>query len=108
MLISTAYAQTAASSSTGGGYEQILMMVAMFVALYFIMVRPQMKRAKEHKALVEALSKGDEVVTQGGIAGRISKVGDSFVAVEIAPNVEVQVQKPAIQLVLPKGSLKSL
>ena len=108
MLISTAYAQTAAASATGGGYEQILMMVAMFVVLYFIMVRPQMKRAKEHKSLVEALSKGDEVVTQGGIAGRITKVGDSFVSVEIADNVEVQVQKPAIQLVLPKGSLKSL
>ena len=108
MLISTAYAQTAASPSIGGDYQQILMMVAMFVVLYFIMVRPQMKRAKEHKALVEALSKGDEVVTQGGIVGRITKVGDNFVSVEIAPNVEVQVQKPAIQLVLPKGSLKSL
>jgi preprotein translocase subunit YajC len=72
------------------------------------MIRPQMKRAKEHKALVEALSKGDEVVTQGGIAGRIIKVGDSFVTVEIADKVEIQVQKPAIQLVLPKGSLKSL
>lgn len=108
MLISNAYAQTAATSSAGGGYEQILMMVAMFVALYFIMVRPQMKKAKEHKALVEALSKGDEVVTQGGIAGRITKVGDSFTTIEIAPNVEIQVQKPAIQLVLPKGSLKSL
>ena len=108
MLISTAHAQTAASSSAGGGYEQILMMLAMFVVLYFIMIRPQMKRAKEHKALVEALSKGDEVVTQGGIAGRIIKVVDSFVTVEIADKVEIQVQKPAIQLVLPKGSLKSL
>ncbi|MFZ2855019.1 MAG: preprotein translocase subunit YajC [Rhodocyclaceae bacterium] len=108
MLISTAYAQTAATSSAGGGYEQILMMVAMFVALYFIMVRPQMKRAKEHKALVEALAKGDEVVTQGGIVGRITKVSDNFVSVEIADKVEVQVQKPAIQLVLPKGSLKNL
>jgi preprotein translocase subunit YajC len=108
VLISTAHAQAAASSSAGGGYEQILMMVAMFAVLYFVMVRPQMKRAKEHKALVEALSKGDEVVTQGGMAGRITKVGDSFVSIEIADKVEVQVQKPAIQLVLPKGSLKSL
>lgn len=108
MLISTAHAQAAASSSTGGGYEQILMMVAMFAVLYFIMIRPQMKRAKEHKALVEGLAKGDEVVTQGGIAGRIVKVGDSFVTVEIADKVEIQVQKPAVQLVLPKGSLKSL
>jgi preprotein translocase subunit YajC len=108
VLISTAHAQAAASSSAGGGYEQILMMVAMFAVLYFVMVRPQMKRAKEHKSLVEALSKGDEVVTQGGMAGRITKVGDSFVSIEIADKVEVQVQKPAIQLVLPKGSLKSL
>lgn len=108
MLISTAHAQAAATSSTGGGYEQILMMVAMFAVLYFIMIRPQMKRAKEHKALVEGLAKGDEVVTQGGIAGRITKVGDSFVTVEIADKVEIQVQKPAVQLVLPKGSLKSL
>ncbi len=108
MLISTAHAQTAAAASPGGGYEQILMMVAMFAVLYFIMIRPQMKRAKEHKSLVEGLSKGDEVVTQGGIAGRITKVGDSFVSIEVADKVEVQVQKPAIQLVLPKGSLKSL
>ncbi len=108
MLISTAHAQAAASSSAGGGYEQILMMVAMFAVLYFVMIRPQMNRAKEHKALVEALSKGDEVVTQGGIAGRITKIGDSFVSIEIADKVEIQVQKPAIQLVLPKGTLKSL
>jgi preprotein translocase subunit YajC len=108
VLISTAHAQAAASSSAGGGYEQILMMVAMFAVLYFVMIRPQMNRAKEHKALVEALSKGDEVVTQGGIAGRITKIGDSFVSIEIADKVEIQVQKPAIQLVLPKGTLKSL
>ena len=107
MLISTAYAQSA-SPAAGGGYEQILMMVAMFAVLYFVMIRPQMKRAKEHKALVEALTKGDEVITQGGIAGRITKVGDSFVTIEIADNVEVQVQKPAIQLVMPKGSLKNM
>ena len=107
MLISNANAQ-AAAPATGCGYEQILMMVAMFAVLYFVMVRPQMKRAKEHKALVEALAKGDEIVTQGGIAGRISKVGDSYVTVEIADNVEVQLQKTAVMLVLPKGSLKNL
>ncbi|MES2771155.1 MAG: preprotein translocase subunit YajC [Pseudomonadota bacterium] len=106
MLISSAYAQTTAPA--GGGYEQILMMVAMLVVLYFVMVRPQMKRAKEQKILLESLAKGDEVVTQGGIAGRISKLNDSFVAIEIASNVDVQVQKSAIQLVLPKGTLKSL
>ena len=107
MLISNAYAQAAAAPA-GGGYEQILIMGAMFAVLYFVMVRPQMKKAKEHKALVEALAKGDEVVTQGGIAGRITKVGDSFVSVEVADKVEMQVQKSAISLVLPKGSLKSL
>jgi preprotein translocase subunit YajC len=108
VLISTAYAQTTAAQPVGAGYEQILMMVAIFVVFYFLMVRPQMKRAKEHKVLLDALTKGDEIVTQGGIAGRISKLGDNFITVEIADKVEIQVQKSAIQLVLPKGSLKSL
>ena len=112
MLISTAHAQAAASSSAGGGYEQILMMVAMFAVLYFVMVRPQMKRAKEHKSLVEALSKGDEVVTQGGMAGRIVKVGENYVTLEVAEfkdsPVEVQIQKQAIGNLLPKGTLKTL
>jgi len=87
---------------------QFLPIILMFVVLYFLMVRPQMKRAKEHKALVDALAKGDEVVTQGGIAGRVAKVGDNYISLEVAEGVEVQVQKPAVQLVLPKGSLKSL
>ena len=108
MLISTAHAQTAAAADPSGGLMQMLPIVLMFVVLYFLMVRPQMKRAKEHKALLEALAKGDEVVTQGGIAGRIVKVGDNYVAVEVADNVEIQVQKSAITLVLPKGTLKSL
>jgi len=76
--------------------------------LYFLMVRPQMKRAKEHKALVEGLAKGDEVVTGGGIAGRVTRVSDNFLALEIADTVEIQVQKQAVTLVLPKGTLKSL
>jgi preprotein translocase subunit YajC len=109
VLISNAYAQAAVGSSLGGdGMQSILMMVAMVAAMYFLMIRPQMKKAKEHKNLIEALGKGDEVVTQGGIAGRITKVGDDFVAVSIADNVEIQVQKPAITLVLPKGTLKNL
>nr|MBB4247789.1 preprotein translocase subunit YajC [Rhodocyclus tenuis] len=87
---------------------QFLPIILMFVVLYFLMVRPQMKRAKEHKALVDGLAKGDEVVTQGGIAGRVAKVGDNYISLEVAEGVEVQVQKPAVQLVLPKGSLKSL
>jgi preprotein translocase subunit YajC len=109
VLISNAYAQAAAGSPAGGdGLSSILLMVAMIAAMYFLMIRPQMKKAKEHKALIEALGKGDEVVTQGGIAGRITKVGDDFIAVAIAENVEIQVQKPAITLVLPKGTLKNL
>ncbi|MBK1681061.1 preprotein translocase subunit YajC [Rhodocyclus tenuis] len=109
MLISSAYAQTAAAAADPtGGLMQFLPIILMFVVLYFLMVRPQMKRAKEHKALVDGLAKGDEVVTQGGIAGRVAKVGDNYISLEVAEGVEVQVQKPAVQLVLPKGSLKSL
>lgn len=108
MLISTAHAQTAAASDPTGGFMQLLPIILMFVVLYFLMVRPQMKRAKEHKALVEALAKGDEVVTGGGIAGRITRVGEQYIGLAVAEGVEIQVQKPAITLVLPKGSLKSL
>lgn len=108
MLISTAHAQTAAGSDPTGGFMQLLPIILMFVVLYFLMIRPQMKRAKEHKALVEALAKGDEVVTGGGIAGRITKVGETFIAVEVADTVEIQVQKQAVTMVLPKGTLRSL
>lgn len=107
MLISSAYAQQAAAADPTGGLMQMLPIIAMFAVLYFLMVRPQMKKAKEHKALLEALGKGDEVVTQGGLAGRITKISDNFVSIEIAPNVEIQMQKPAVTLVLPKGTLKN-
>ena len=86
--------------------ESIFLIVAMFAVLYFLMIRPQMKRAKEHKTMVEALQKGDEVVTAGGILGRISKVGDANLTLEVAPNVEIQVQRNAVQTVLPKGTIK--
>ncbi|MDR2450965.1 MAG: preprotein translocase subunit YajC [Candidatus Accumulibacter sp.] len=107
MLISNAYAQAAASA---GGFDimQFLPIILMFVALYYLMIRPQQKKAKEHKALLEALSKGDEVVTNSGIAGRITRVGDEFVTVEIAENTEIRMQKGAVVVVLPKGSLKNL
>lgn len=108
MLISNAYAQTAAAAGPMDSVMQFLPIVLMFGVLYFLMIRPQMKKAKEHKALIEALSKGDEIVTQGGIAGRIAKVGDDFISVEIAEKVEIQIQKPAIAMVLPKGTLKNL
>ncbi len=108
-MISLAHAQTAAASSDPtGGLMQLLPMILMFAVLWFLMVRPQMKKAKEHKALIAALAKGDEVVTGGGLVGKIIKVGDNYVTLEIAEGTEVIVQKPAIGLVLPKGTLKSL
>lgn len=108
MLISNAYAQTAgAAADPMGGIMGLLPLIAMFGVLWFLMIRPQMKRAKEHKALLEALQKGDEVITQGGIAGKVTDVGDQYVKIEIAKGVEIQVQKQAVGNVLPKGSLKS-
>jgi preprotein translocase subunit YajC len=106
MFVSDAWAQAPAGPA-GGGFESIFLIVAMFAVLYFLMIRPQMKRAKEHKAMVEALQKGDEVITAGGVLGRISKVSDAYVSVEIANNVEIQVQRAAVQTVLPKGTIKS-
>jgi preprotein translocase subunit YajC len=108
-MISLAHAQTAgAAADPTSGLMGLLPMILMFVVLWFLMIRPQMKKSKEHKALIEGLAKGDEVVTQGGIVGRIVKVGDSYATVEIAEGTEVVVQKPSIGLVLPKGTLKSL
>ena len=84
----------------------MLPLVLMFVVLYFVMIRPQMKRQKEHKAMIEALAKGDEVVTGGGLLGKVSKLGDSYVTLEVATGVELQVQRGAIVQVLPKGTIK--
>ena len=106
MLISDAWAQTSGGMG-GGGFESIFLIVAMFAVLYFLMIRPQMKRAKEHKTMVDALQKGDEVITAGGVLGRITRVGDSYVSVEVANNVEIQVQRAAVQTVLPKGTIKT-
>jgi len=103
MFISNAYAQTAAGG-TESSLLSLLPLVLMFVVLYFIMIRPQMKRQKEHKAMLDALAKGDEVVTSGGLVGKVSKLGESFVHVEVTEGVELQVQRPAIVQVLPKGS----
>jgi len=107
--ISPVIAQAAtAQPAAGGGLQMIIMMVVLFGLMYFMMIRPQMKRQKEHRALIAALAKGDEVVTNGGIAGRVEEVGETFITVEIATNVKVKVQKGAVQQVLPKGSLKSV
>ena len=110
MLISNAWAQAApaAGGDPTSGLMGMLPIILMFVVLWFLMIRPQMKRAKEHKAMVEAMQKGDEVLTNGGIAGRITKMGETYISVEIAENVEIAVQKNAITAVLPKGTLKSL
>ena len=106
MIISPAYAQAAGGGDPG--FIGFLPIILMFVLLYFLMIRPQMKRAKETKAMIEALQKGDEVVTAGGIVGRISKMGEQYVNLEIAPNTEISVQRAAVQMILPKGTLKSL
>jgi len=108
MLINPAWAQGSGGAAAGGGYESLILIVLMFAVLYFLMIRPQMKRAKEHKTLLEALQKGDEVVAAGGMLGRISKISENYVTLEIADKVEVQVQRPAVQLVLPKGTIKNI
>jgi preprotein translocase subunit YajC len=105
-VISSAFAQ-----ATGGGDAGLigfLPIILMFVLLYFLMIRPQMKRAKETKQMIEALQKGDEVITAGGVVGRISKLGDQYMTIEIAPNTEITVQRGAVQQLLPKGTLKSI
>ncbi len=109
MFISNAYAQSAPAAAAGGAESTLLSLlplVLMFVVLYFIMIRPQMKRQKEHKAMIEALAKGDEVVVAGGLVGRVSRMGDSILHVEIADGVEIQVQRPSVLQVLPKGTFK--
>ena len=107
MLISNAYAQAAAPAGDAG-LVGLLPIILMFVLLYFLMIRPQMKRAKEHKQMVEALQKGDEVITAGGVLGRISKMGEAYVTLEIAPDTEISVQRTAVQTLLPKGTMKTL
>jgi preprotein translocase subunit YajC len=111
VFISSAFAQTAPAAAAAGGDLQsslmgMLPLVLMFVVLYFVMIRPQMKKAKEHKVMVDSLAKGDEVVMGGGILGRVSKLGDSFISVEVAQGVEMQVQRNAVLQVLPKGTFK--
>ena len=106
MFISSAYAQAATGGSTQDTLMGMLPLVLMFVVLYFVMIRPQMKKAKEHKAMIEALAKGDEVVTAGGFLGKVSKIGEAYVSVELAAGVEVQMQRSAVVQVLPKGTVK--
>jgi len=107
VLISSAFAQ---APSVGGdaGLMGFLPIILMFVLLYFLMIRPQMKRAKEQKAMIDALQKGDEVVALGGLVGRIIELSDQYATLEIAPEVKITVQRPAVQVLLPKGTIKSI
>ena len=107
MLISNAFAQAPAAGADAGGLMSFLPLILMFAVLYFIMIRPQMKRQKETKAMLSALAVGDEVLTVGGIFGKVSAIKDDVVTVEISANTQVQLQKAAITTVLPKGTLKS-
>lgn len=107
MFISNAYAQAAATPPSGGIIE-FLPLIVIAVVFYFMILRPQQKRAKEQKAMLGALQKGDEIVTLGGELGRVVKVGENYLSVEIADNVTVQIQKNAVQTVLPKGTIKSI
>ena len=108
MPISSAFAQATGGASGDPGFIGLLPIVLMFVLLYFLMIRPQMKRQKEQKQMVEGLQKGDEVITAGGVLGRISKMSEHYISLEIAANTEINVQKSAVQTLLPKGTIKSL
>jgi preprotein translocase subunit YajC len=106
VIISPAFAQGAPGPADGG--FSLILLVGMLVVMYFLIFRPQMKRAKETKAMIEALQKGDEVITAGGVVGKITKLGEQYLTLEIAPNTEISVQKAAVQVLLPKGTIKSI
>jgi preprotein translocase subunit YajC len=107
-FISDAYAQAApaAGAPAGSSLLGLMPMILIFVLLYFVMIRPQIKRQKEHRTMVDALAKGDEVVTAGGLLGKVTKLGDTFISLELADGVEAQCQRSAVSQVLPKGTIK--
>lgn len=108
LLISDAWAQNPAPAQPGSEpMVTLLMLGVMFVAFYFLLIRPQTKRAKEHKAMVSALAKGDEVIAAGGLLGRVTRLDENFITLEIAEGVEIRVQRQAVQTILPKGTLKA-
>ncbi len=106
-FISNAYAQAAGQQDGGAGIANLVFIVILFAVFYFLLIRPQQKRAKEHKSMVENLAKGDEVVTNGGLLGKITKVGENFMSVEITEGTTIKVQRSAIGSVMPKGTIKS-
>ncbi|MDQ2917304.1 MAG: preprotein translocase subunit YajC [Casimicrobiaceae bacterium] len=108
MLISPAYAQAAGAASQGDTLLTFLPMVAIFVVFYFLLIRPQQKKQKEARTMLEALEKGNEVVTAGGVLGRIVKLDEQYVTVEVAPNVQMVVQRASVSQLLPKGTIKAL
>lgn len=108
MLISNAYAQAAGGATQTDTLLTFLPMIAIFVVFYFLLIRPQQKKAKETRAMLDALEKGNEIVTAGGIVGRISKLSDQYATIEVAPNVEMTIQRGAISQLLPKGTIKAL
>lgn len=107
-FVSDAMAQAEGAAGAGDPLLGLLFPIGLIVILYFLMIRPQIKRQKEHKALVEGLSKGDEVVTMGGVAGRIVELGDNFAQLEVTDGVVIKIRRPSVEAVLPKGSLKEL
>jgi preprotein translocase subunit YajC len=110
VFITSAFAQTAPAAAAGGDMQSSLMnmlpLILMFVVLYFVMIRPQMRKQKEHQAMISALVKGDEIITAGGVLGKVSKLGDAFLGLEVADGIEIQIQRSAVIQVLPKGSIK--
>lgn len=106
-LISDAWAQAAPAANPGGQLQFVLLLVAFVALFYFMLIRPQQKRTREHQTLVSKLSAGDEVVTAGGLLGRVTEVGDTFVTLEVADGVRVKVQKVQVTQLMPKGTLKS-
>jgi preprotein translocase subunit YajC len=106
-LISDAWAQAAPGATPGGQFQFVLLLVAFVALFYFMLIRPQQKRAREHQMLVSKLAAGDEVVTSGGLLGRVTEVGDTFVTLEVADGVRVKVQKVQVTQLMPKGTLKN-
>jgi preprotein translocase subunit YajC len=107
-FISNAFAQGTAAGGVESNLMSFLPLILMFGVLYFIMIRPQMKRQKEHRNMLAAMAKGDEVVTNGGIVGKVTKVGEAYVGIEISEGTEITVQKASVTTILPKGTIKSL
>ncbi len=105
-FISDAWAQAGGGGDAMSGFQGLIPLILIFVLFYFLLIRPQQKRQKQHKEMVAGLAKGDEVVTMGGTLGRIIDVGENFVTLEVAKNVEIKVQKHAVQSMMPKGTVK--